>query len=128
MYRNIYFINYNFKWYKTMKKHNQPILNQLHNTVNWLHNFAPNTFVGLIVFIIFCTIITTFADTNTTSTIVRPIEEVRKLKQTCPCEYEPIGVICSNGALKLNLEPQQGCLCGNYYLTYWICKLKTKEI
>jgi hypothetical protein len=56
--------------------------------------------------------------------ILRSLSEVRSENCLCPPDHAPIGVICSDNRAKFSLEPEGGCICGNNYLIYWICKKK----
>lgn len=104
-------------------KRPKPFINQLIEDINWLYYQAPNFVVWFIVAIILAATLTTFGNEPTKEPIIlKPIQEIYKSKCLCPENYTPIGVICSDNRLKLDLEPENGCICGNYSLTYWICQ------
>lgn len=107
-------------------KRPKPFINQLINDINWLYYQAPNFVVWFIVAIILAATLTTFGNEPKEPIILKPIQEIYKSKcGVCPEDYTPVGVICSDNILKLDLEPENGCVCGNYSLTFWLCQKKT---
>ena len=105
-------------------------MKKLTQQLQWLHYEAPWGFKLLIFLLVLFTFFGTCSPVNADDMIIRDIQTIRKSKEVCPCDYEIVGVICSNGVLRLlPFQPINSCACGNFTLDYWICKqVKPKEL